>query len=566
MASIRYWLRCVQPKRIIMFVLALFIVALLLISMLPGNFMTQSASANPGLLDVGVKFGGVVADGKPISDFRDLPPPKYIGNKRTVTKGQDVGITEVTIKGTVKKVEVEIGLKGNLAKKFVTTWEEREYIFSREIWLMQKYRRIIIAVVEGFEVDFLFPDITWWEEVPGSRETVTDDPEWIEVKGSRDTDDPPGDVVNMSKAIFPQTGTLTLDYSFVDNIIPGTPTGTITHKLFLDGDSITDGTTMDFMALELGPHEVLVELYVIDGQIIPISMPFTLVPPIEVLPLSGSEILFDETKRIEFTVKNNLYTDTKVNLSIDFVPPGWDVHLVATSVSVPALGESTVEVMVRPTIVAFPQLSMNAVVSASSIDGAHGASANLDVEAAFPDNVEIYRLELEGEEVLAVSIPKGTSLTNFRFEDGQILFESEQADTGFALIIPNSLLEESLQAVGPGGDVLQSIEDLFLSSTHQLFFGATSESGTVTISKKDLEILTEIGPTLPSEELSGKVAELSEKVEELSTKIEVLTAENTELRRSIWRNLIIGLIVGLLVGGGIFFAVMRRRKKGEDRP
>lgn len=83
---------------------------------------------------------------------------------------------------------------------------------------------------------------------------------------------------------------------------------------------------------------------------------------------------------------------------------------------------------------------MNAVVTASVFDGAYHASANLDVEAAFPDDVEIYRLELNGEEALAVSIPKGTSLTNFRFEDGQILFESEQADTGFALIIPNSLL------------------------------------------------------------------------------------------------------------------------------
>jgi hypothetical protein len=361
--------------------------------------------------------------------------------------------------------------------------------------------------------------------------------------------------------------------------MPGTPPGTITHKTFLDGNSIADGTTMGFRDLELGTHEILVELYVIDGQIIPVSIPFTLVPPIEVLPLSGSEIFFDETKMIEFTVKNNLNTDTRINLSIDFVPPGWDVYLLADSVSVPASGESTFEVMVMPTIAAFPQFSMNAVVTALTFNGAHLASANLDVEAAFPDDVEIYRLDLEGEEALAVSIPKGTSLTNFRFEDGQILFESEQADTGFALIIPNSLLGESLQAVGPGGDVLQSIEDLFLSSTHQLFFGAISESGTVTISEKDLEIFTEIVTELSEEvealtaentelkrSISEEVAELSGKVEELSAEIEALTAENTEMGGSVWRNLIIGLVAGLLVGGGVAFAIMRRRKGSGVSP
>lgn len=588
MASIRYWLKGVQPKRIIMFVLALLIALLLLISTFPNNFMPQSASANPAVHNdatpdvrywewrewvgevgdalIGVKYGPVEKEGNPKLKEEILTAKPTGKTAQREERGPKRGAEEMSV--GLKKFDISIKLKLN--ECVVHTWDEREMLETKEIWMMQTYRQKRYGRIGGINWDYVMEDIVWQEEIPNTRSKITE-PKWRKVDGTDEykSDDPPGDeILPWSKEALPQTGKLTLDYIWIDNIAPAAPPGTITHKLFLDGDSIADGTKIDLMSLELGDHETLVELHTIDGQIIPIYRPFTLVPPIELLPHSGSEVFFDEMERIEFTVKNNLNTTTDVNLRIESVPPGWDVHLCATNVSVPASGESTFEVMVSPTIGAFPEYSMNAVVTASPFYSGYRASANLDVEAAFPDNAKIYRLEIDGKELLALSIPEDTSLSNFRFEDGEILFESEQADTGFALIIPNSLLAGPLQAVGPGGDVVPSIENIFLSDTHGLFFSAIHESGTVTISKKDLEILTEIGPTLPSEELpeevkelSEEVAELSEKVEELFAEIAALTVENAELGGSAGRNLIIGLVAGLLVGGGVIFAVMRRRKK-----
>lgn len=180
---------------------------------------------------------------------------------------------------------------------------------------------------------------------------------------------------------------------------------------------------------------------------------------------------------------------------------------------------------VRPTIGAFPQYSMNATVTAMSVSGYH-AVANLDVQAVFPDDARTYRVNLQGEEILAFSVSQNTSLLNFRFEGEGILFESEQSNTGFGLVLPRTLIEGPLKATGPKGNVLSSVEDLFLSETHGLFLAESPESGTIT-----------------------------------GFRVEESTDEGAKPGSSLWHYLIIGLVVGLAVGGGGAFVAMRRRRE-----
>jgi hypothetical protein len=67
------------------------------------------------------------------------------------------------------------------------------------------------------------------------------------------------------------------------------------------------------------------------------------------------------------------------------------------------------------------------------------------------------------------------------------------------------------------------------------------------------------------EDLSENTA-LREEVEQLTAEKEALFSENVELGGNVWRNLIIGLVIGLLMGGGIAFAIMRRRKGSGVSP
>jgi len=378
-------------------------------------------------------------------------------------------------------------------------------------------------------VDWVVQDDTWQKEVPGSRTEITET-RWERVANSESSTlvDPPGDGDPPSKQVFLQDEQLALDFSFIDNIIPGIPPGTITHKVYLDGTSIADPVTLDLKSLALGDHELMVELLTIDGQLVPIPIPFTVVPPLELLLENNSEVTVDEAERFEFTLKNNLNAATRANLNIEGIPPGWHVHLTATSVSVPASGQSTFQVSVRPTIGAFPQYSMNATVTATSISGYH-AVAYLDVQAVFPDDARIYQISLHGGEILAFAVSQNATLANFRFEGGKILFESEQPDTGFGLVLPRTLIEGPLQATGPEGNALSSIEDLFLSGTHGLFLAESPESGAITVSR--------VGEPADEEARPG---------------------------RSLWQFLVIGLVVGLVVGGGIAFVVMRGRRRGAS--
>jgi hypothetical protein len=520
------WLKQIRPKRVITVILPLSIVLLLLVSVLPHSFIGQSVLASPGPI-ISVRNKGTVPDGAPKSR-EYVKQASYTGNTRTRTsEGPKICIKEVDI----KIEELEISAKGEVCVKKVTTWTEREWKQTKVTWLEQPWRKIWVAVYfGGIEVDWVLQDDTWQEEVSGSRTEITET-RWERVANSESSMwvDPPGSGNLSSTQVFVQDEQLTLDFSFVDNIIPGAPPGTITHNLYLDGTSIADGTTLDLKTLALGDHELLVELVTIDGQLIPIPIPFTVVPPLELLLENNSEVTLDEMERFEFTLKNNLNADTRANLCIQGIPPGWDVHLSATSVSVPASGESTFEVLVRPTIGAFPQFSMNATVTATSISGYH-AVANLDVQAVFPDDARIYQVNLEGEEILAFAVSQNTSLLNFRFQGGKILFESDHANAGFGLVLPRTLIEGPLQATGPKGDVLSSVEDLFLSGTHGLFLAESPESGTITISKIEEPAEGGVG--------SGM---------------------------SLWQYFIIGLVVGLVVGGGIAFFVMRRKKKGGSQ-
>lgn len=517
------WLKRIRLKRVIAFILSLSIVLSLLALALPHNFIGQSVLASPGPI-VGVRNKGTVPDGAAKSR-EYVKEAGYTGNTRTQTsEGPKICVKEFDI----KIEDFELSAKGEVCVKKVTTWTEREWKETKVTWLEQPWRKIWVAVYFwGIEVDWVVQDDTWQKEVPGSRTEITET-RWERVANSETSTlvDPPGSGDPPSKQVFVQDEQLALDFSFIDNIIPGAPPGTITHKLYLDGTSIADGTTLDLKNLTLGDHELMVELLTIDGQLIPIPIPFTLVPPLELLLKDNSEVTLDEMKRFEFTLKNNLNADTKVNLSIEGIPPGWDVHLNATSVSVPASGESTFQVLVRPTIGAFPQYSMNATVTATSVSGYH-AVANLDVQAVFPDNARIYQVTLQGEEILAFSVSQNTSLLNFRFEGEKILFESEQINTGFGLVLPRTLIEGPLQATGPKGNVLSSVEDLFLSGTHGLFIAESPESGTITVSR-----------------------------------VEEPTDEGAGPGGSLWQYLVIGLVVGLVVGGGIAFVVMRRRKEG----
>lgn len=61
------------------------------------------------------------------------------------------------------------------------------------------------------------------------------------------------------------------------------------------------------------------------------------------------------------------------------------------------------------------------------------------------------------------------------------------------------------------------------------------------------------------EDLSENAA-LRDEVEQLTAEKEALFSENEELGNNVWWNLIIGLVAGALVGGGVAFAIMRRRK------
>lgn len=524
------WLKQIRPKRVITVILPLSIVLLLLVSVLPHSFIGQSILASPGPI-IGVRNKGTVPDGAPKSR-EYVKQASYTGNTRTRTsEGPKICIKEVDI----KIEDLEISAKGEICVKKVTTWTEREWKQTKVTWLEQPWRKIWVAVYFwGIEVDWVVQDDTWQREVPGSRTEITET-RWERVANSETSMwvDPPGSGNLSSTQVFVQDEQLTLDFSFVDHLldhIPWAPPGTITHNLYLDGTSIADGITLDLKTLALGDHELLVELVTIDGQLIPIPIPFTVVPPLELLIENNSEVTLDEMERFEFTLRNNLNADTRANLCIQGIPPGWDVHLSATSVSVPASGNSTFQVLVRPTIGAFPQYSMNATVTATSISGYH-AAANLDVQAVFPDDAKIYQVSLEGEEILAFSVPQNTNLLNFRFEGGKILFESDQANTGFGLVLPRTLIEGPLQATGPNGDVLSSVEDLFLSGTHGLLLAESPESGIITISK-----------------------------------VEEPTEEEARAGMSLWQYLIIGLVIGLVVGGGIAFAVMRRREKGGSSP
>jgi len=515
------WPKRIRLKWLTVSILSLSVVLSLVLLALPHSFIGQSVLASPGPI-IGVKNKGQVPNGAAKSR-EYVKEARYTGNTRTQTSaGPKICIKEVDI----RIEELEISAKGEVCVKKVTTWTEREWKETKVTWLEQPWRKIWVAVYfGGIEVDWVLQDETWQKEVPGSRTEVTET-RWERVANSEISMwvDPPGDGDPLTRQVFVQDEQLALNFSFIDNIIPGAPPGTITHKLYLDGISIADGTTLDLKNLALGDHELMVELLTIDGQLIPISIPFTVVPPLELLLENDSEVTLDETERFEFTLKNNLDAATRVNLCIEGIPPGWDVHLAATSVSVPASGNSTFEVLVRPTIGAFPEYTMNATVTATSISGYH-ALANLDVQAAFPDDATIYQVMLQGEEVLAFSLSQNASLLNFRFEDEKILFQAERPNTGFGLVLPRTLIEGPLQATGPNGNVLSSVEDLFLSGTHGLFLAESPESGTITISK----------------------------VEE---------HEGARPGIGLWQYLIIGLAIGLIVGGGIAFVVMRSRRKG----
>lgn len=517
------WLKRIHLKRVVAFILSLAIVVSLLALVLPHNFIGQSVLASPGPI-ISVRNKGTVPDGAAKSR-EYVKQASYTGNTRTQTsEGPKVCVKEFDI----KIEELELSAKGEICVKKVTTWTEREWKETKVTWLEQPWRKIWVAVYfGGIEVDWVLQDDTWQKEVPGSRTEITET-RWERVANSETSTlvDPPGSVsvYPLAKQVFVQDEQLALNFSFMDNIIPGAPPGTITHKLYLDGTSIADGTTLDLKNLALGDHELMVELFTIDGQLVPIPIPFTVVPPLELLLENNSEVAFDETERFEFTLKNNLNAATRASLGIEGIPPGWDVHLTATSVSVPASGESTFQVSVRPTIGAFPQYTMNATVTATSISGYH-ALANLDVQAVFPDDAKTYRVNLEGEEILAFSVSQNMSLLNFRFEGEKILFESEQTNAGFGLVLPRTLIEGPLQATGPKGNVLSSVEDLFLSGTHGLFLAESPESGTITVSR----------------------------VEE---------HEGARPGMGLWQYIIIGLVVGLIVGGGIAFVVMRRRRGG----
>ncbi|NWF78021.1 MAG: hypothetical protein HXY36_05460 [Chloroflexi bacterium] len=512
----------IRVKGVIASLLFLSIVFSLLALVLPHNFVGQSVLASPGPI-ISVRNKGEVPDGAAKSR-EYVKQAGYTGNTRTQTSaGPKICVKEVDI----RIEELEISAKGEVCVKKVTTWTEREWKETKVTWLEQPWRKIWVAVYfGGIEVDWVLQDETWQREVPGSRTEITET-RWERVAGSETSMwvDPPGGGDPLTKQVFVQDERLALDFSFIDNIIPGAPPGTITHKLYLDGISIADGTTLDLKNLALGDHELMVELLTIDGQLIPVGIPFTVVPPLELLLENNAEVTLDETERFEFTLKNNLNADTKVNLSVEGIPPGWDVHLAATSVSVPASGNSTFQVLVRPTIGALPQYTMNATVTAMSTSGYH-ALAYLDVQAVFPDDATIYQVTLQGEEILAFSVSQNASLLNFRFEDEKILFESEQPTTGFGLVLPRTLIEGPLQATGPKGNILSSVEDLFLSGTHGLFLAESPESGTITISR----------------------------VEEPSD-------EGARPGMGLWQYLIIGLVVGLVVGGGIAFVVMRRRRE-----
>ncbi len=74
-------------------------------------------------------------------------------------------------------------------------------------------------------------------------------------------------------------------------------------------------------------------------------------------------------------------------------------------------------------------------------------------------------------------------------------------------------------------------------------------------------------------QLNAELAELQETRKEdlrqnaaLEEEVKRLTSEKEALGGSVWRNLIIGLIAGFLVGGGVAFAIMRRRKGSGVSP